>query len=110
MDAIGIDIVAYPPLVIEGDAHSIPFENNEFDFVFSNSFDHSITPDIFLGEIKRVLKPDGVGMLHLQLTEEVDVYAENIITNPWEIAKKVGYAGIFKLEDDIYNCEIIFQK
>ena len=39
-DTIGIDLNDDPPLVIEGDVHDVPFEDNSFDFVFSNIFDH----------------------------------------------------------------------
>jgi len=79
MDAIGIDIVAYPPLVVFGDAHKLPFKAKQFDFVFSNSLDHSIYPRLFINEMLRVLKTNGYGMLHLQITDKVDEYAENII-------------------------------
>jgi len=40
VDAIGIDLMPFPPLVIQGDVHAIPYEENSFDFVFSNIFDH----------------------------------------------------------------------
>ena len=110
MGAIGIDLVPYLPWVIEGDAHSIPFEDNEFDFVFSNSFDHSIVPDVFVAEMLRVLKIDGFGVLHLQVTEDVDVYAENTITNPYDVASYFEICQVYKLEDDIYNYEILFKK
>lgn len=111
-DAIGVDIVPHPPLVIKGDAHKLPFNDNEFDFVFSNSLDHSIYPEVFLSEIKRVLKPGGYGMLHLQLTKDVDIYAENIILNHKEVVNLLD-AEIVEardIEDICYNKEIIFKK
>ena len=82
VDAIGVDIVAHPPLVIEGDAHNLPFEDNTFDFVFSNSLDHSIDPRKFVSEAQRVVKSGGYILFHLQLLSEVDDYAENIIVSP----------------------------
>jgi len=113
MDAIGIDIAPHPPLVIEGDAHNIPFEDDEFDFVFSNSFDHSIYPDKFVSEMERVLKPGGYGLLHLQLTKKVDNYAENIITSEAPVIALLTNSIICKNEDlkrQCYNKEIVFRK
>jgi len=66
-DAIGIDIVPCEPLVIEGDMHNIPFSDNSFDIVFSNSIDHSLYPEEFAKEVRRVLKPNGLVLLHLIL-------------------------------------------
>ena len=113
MDAIGIDIVPYPPLVIFGDAHKLPFEDNEFDFVFSNSLDHSIYPELFLSEMQRVLKTNGYGMLHLQITDDVDIYAENIILNDKSVLEMLKYNKIVEnreIKDICYNREIIFKK
>ena len=111
LDAIGVDIVAYPPLVIEGDAHNLPFNDSTFDFVFSNSLDHSIFPELFLSEMIRVTK--GYGMLHLQLTDQVDAYAENIYTDEQEVIKMLKGVEVVenkKIEDICYNREIIFKK
>jgi SAM-dependent methyltransferase len=113
MDAIGIDIVPYPPLVILGDAHNLPFKDAQFDFVFSNSLDHSIHPKVFLNEIKRVLKVGGYGMLHLQITNEVDLYAENIILDEKDVLDVLEYQEIAEnrdIADICYNREIIFKK
>ena len=113
IDAIGIDIVAYPPLVIEADAHDLPFMGNTFDFVFSNSLDHSIYPSKFLSEMKRVLKPSGFGLLHLQITDEVDIYAENIIFNTESVIDRLTSSKIIEnrqIKDIWYNREIIFKK
>ena len=113
MYAIGVDIVPQPPLVELGDAHHLPHNCNTFDFVFSNSLDHSIYPEVFLNEMRRVLKTTGFGMLHLQLTEEVDAYAENIVVDPDTVIEKMNNVKIYEsrpLEDKTYNWEIIFKK
>lgn len=113
MNAIGIDIVPYPPLVIFGDAHNLPFKDNQFDFVFSNSLDHSIYPKLFLNEMLRVLKTNGYGMLHLQITNEVDEYAENIILNEKSVTDLLTHHKIVEnreIKDICYNREIVFKK
>lgn len=113
MEAIGIDIVPHPPLVIYADAHNLPFKDNHFDFVFSNSLDHSIYPKLFLNEMLRVLKTGGYGMLHLQITGQVDNYAENIILNDKSVTDILSRQKIVEnreIEDITYNHEIVFKK
>jgi len=113
MKAVGVDIVPYPPLVIFGDAHKLPFNCKRFDFVFSNSFDHSISPKVFISEMLRVIKTGGYGMLHLQLTDEVDVYAENILTDEkpvLELLEGVKIVENREVNDICYNREIVFRK
>tara|TARA_R110000803_G_scaffold34289_5_gene74922 strand:+ start:92 stop:679 length:588 start_codon:yes stop_codon:yes gene_type:complete len=113
MDAIGVDIVAYPPLVVLGDAHHLPFENETFDFVFSNSLDHSIYPLLFLEEMRRVLKIGGYGILHLQITRDVDGYAENILFNEKPVIKLLSTVKIVEnreIKDICYHREIVFKK
>ena len=113
LDAIGVDIAPHPPLVIEGDAHDLPFEDNEFDFVFSNSFDHSIYPAKFISEMERVLKPGGYGLLHLQLTKKVDDYAENIITSEDPVISLLTDSKVCKnknIKGSCYNKELVFEK
>ena len=73
-DAIGIDLVPCEPLVIEGDFHDLPYEDNSFDFIFSNVFDHALYPDKFCSEALRVLKPEGYILFHLQLNVPNDKY------------------------------------
>lgn len=65
-DAIGIDIVPCKPLVIEGDMHNMPFPDNEFDIVFSNSFDHALHPEKVVKEVIRVIKPNSFVLFHLR--------------------------------------------
>lgn len=113
MDAIGIDIAPHPPLVVQGDAHDLSFEDGEFDFVFSNSFDHSIYPDKFLSEMQRVLKSGGYGLLHLQLTKNVDNYAENVIVEDNGVVDLLNNSEVVKRENikgACYNREIVFRK
>jgi len=113
MDAIGIDIAPHPPLVIQGDAHDLSFEDEEFDFVFSNSFDHSIYPEKFLSEMQRVLKQGGYGLLHVSLSEGVDDYAENIIVDLQPILDLLIYCDICEtriIKRTSYNRELVFKK
>ena len=116
MDAIGVDLVAYPPLVIEADIHNLPFEDNDFDFVFSNSLDHSLYPDKFLSEMQRILKSGGHGLLHLQLIANPDKYAENILLNAEPVIQKLTNAEVVISRSlqgvpyATYQWELLFRK
>ncbi|KAL6983808.1 hypothetical protein U1Q18_017182 [Sarracenia purpurea var. burkii] len=76
-DSVGIDLVPYPPLVLRGDFHHQPFDNETFDFEFSNVFDHALYPTRFVGEIERTLKPEGVCVLHVSVSKRADKYSAN---------------------------------
>lgn len=76
-DSIGMDLVPYPPLVVEGDFHNQPFEDGTFDFEFSNVFDHALYPEKFVGEIERTLKPGGICVLHVSVNKRADKYSAN---------------------------------
>jgi SAM-dependent methyltransferase len=70
-DAWGCDIVAADDdlggrlRVIRAAPYRLPFRDHEFDFVYSEQvFEHVMNPDQAIGELARVLRPQGVG-LHL---------------------------------------------
>lgn len=80
INATGVDLVACEPLVIEGDIHNLPFEDESFEFAFTNIFDHSLYPEKFLKEMDRVVKPGGVILIHLAFGD-TDAYGVNEINN-----------------------------
>lgn len=57
--------------------HSHPFPDNTFDFEFSNVFDHALYQSLFLSEIERSLKPEGVAVLHMTVHKRGDKYSAN---------------------------------
>ena len=80
-EAIGIDLVAFPPLTVEGDIHDLSYADHSFDFVFTNIFDHSLYPDKFIAEMERVCETGGHIIVNLQLYTPGDEYSENIIND-----------------------------
>ncbi len=63
-------LYAYPQElnIVAAPGELIPFEDDEFDVVFnSNVLDHVTDPVQTLGEIRRVLKPDGFFVLTVEL-------------------------------------------
>ena len=81
-DAIGIDIVPHPPHVIEGDMHNLDFEDETFDFIYTNVIDHSVDPEKMMAEMERVLKVGGHIFLQCQFGINQDKYTETIIESP----------------------------
>ena len=81
-NAIGIDIVPHEPYVIEGDIHNLDFEDDSFDFIYTNIIDHSIDPKKMISEIERVLKVDGIFFLQIQVGLNQDEYTVFEISNP----------------------------
>ena len=62
VDENGIDGVSFK----EGDVLELPFEDSQFDIVFSNGVLHHTTDwEAGVGELVRVLKPGGMGWLYL---------------------------------------------
>lgn len=77
-DAIGLDLVPCPPLVVKGDMHQIPFADALFDAVYSNSLDHAYDLSKALSEVRRVLKPRAMVLFHLALGHEGKFESLNI--------------------------------
>jgi len=100
VDAIGVDLVAAPPLVVEGDVHNLAFDDNSFDFTFTNIFDHVLHPDKFIAEIERTLKPGGHAVIHFIVGPDLDEYSVQVVKDPGAIA------GLFKQSDIIANHKI----
>jgi SAM-dependent methyltransferase len=114
VDAIGMDLVPHLPLVEEGDMHNLKYDDNTFDFVFSNSFDHSLEPDKMISEIERVLKPGGHALLQFQFNV-ADNYAEtklkdiNPVINLISSSEVVLNAKIPPSKCPTYHWEVVFK-
>ena len=115
VNAIGIDLVAFPPYTIEGDIHNLQFKDNTVDLEFTNIMDHSLYPEIFISEMERVCAIDGIIILHLQLGNNIDAFTENIIHKPNKIisffkkCKIIESKSIKNLHDQMH-WEIILKK
>lgn len=73
---------------IQGDAHNLPFEDNQFSFIIStHTLEHCHDPDKAISEINRVLKPKGKSF--------VEVPIENV-EKP---RTAVGHFCAFRTED-----------
>ena len=60
--AVGLDLNpgAENKFVLHGDFHDVQFPAESVDVIFTNSFDHVFNPEKMIGEIRRLLKPDGL--------------------------------------------------
>ena len=116
-NAIGIDIVACDPLVEEGDFHSLRFDDNSFDFVFSNVVDHALYPDKFFSEAIRVTRKGGHLLFHLQVNKPNDKYGVHDINDLnkdvlqyTQGTEVVAYDDIYHKEFCTFNKEILLKK
>jgi len=115
-NVVGIDIVPHDPYVIIGDMHNLDYDDDYFDFVYTNIIDHSIYPAKAIGEIERVLKNNGIFFLQMQIGIDQDTYTEFVIKNPFhdvcvlfEQSYCVHISGIERNFAGM-NFEMIFQK
>lgn len=97
--AVGIDLNPREnnPYVLYGDFHSILFPDQSADIVYSNSVDHTNSLELFISEIKRVLKPDGKLILTICAGTKEGGKFEEYETLQWDtiadIAEKFDEAG-----------------
>ena len=90
LDAIGIDLVPNEPYVIFGDFHSIPFASENFEFVFTNVFDHAFYPVKLIEEMERVTAKNGLIVVHLSLKSKTDSFGVT------EVGNQQGVLELFK--------------
>ncbi|XVF43832.1 hypothetical protein PTKIN_Ptkin02bG0071900 [Pterospermum kingtungense] len=112
-DSVGIDLVPCPPLVINGDFHNQPFDNETFDFEFSNVFDHALYPQKFVAEIERTLKPDGVCVLHVALARRADKYSANDLYSVKPLVllfQRSQLVRVRKVDGFGLDTEVVFRK
>ncbi|KAI3924705.1 hypothetical protein MKX01_011415 [Papaver californicum] len=112
-NSVGIDLVPYPPLVMKGDFHDQPFDNNTFDFEFSNVFDHALYPSKFVREIERTLKPGGICVLHVALSRRADKYSANDLFSVSPLMKMFEESQVVRVKNvDGFglDTEVVFRK
>ncbi|KAK2648037.1 hypothetical protein Ddye_015526 [Dipteronia dyeriana] len=112
-DSVGIDLVPRPPLVVEGDFHAQPFDDETFDFEFSNVFDHALYPWKFVGEIQRTLKPGGVCVLHVALSRRADKYSANDLYSVKPLVELFNGSDLLqvnKVDGFGLDTEVVFRK
>ncbi|XP_076893028.1 uncharacterized protein LOC143544941 [Bidens hawaiensis] len=112
-DSVGMDLVPYPPNVIKGDFHYQPFDNETFDFEFSNVFDHALYPDKFVGEIQRTLKAGGVCVLHVAVSRRSDKYSADDLFSVEPLKKLFDGSELIKVRKvDGFglDTEVVFRK
>jgi len=80
-----------------GDAHSLPFENNYFDFVLSSMMlEHTHTPEQVVNEIYRVLSDNGSVVLSTVFVQEI--HGE---PNDYYRFSEYGLKHLFRLFDEV---------
>ncbi|XVE97160.1 hypothetical protein REPUB_Repub02eG0287300 [Reevesia pubescens] len=109
-DSVGIFKKAAKPLVIKGEGHQIPFDDNAFDFIFSGGarLDISARPLDFASEIARTLKPGGFAVVHIKAN---DTYSFNSFLDLFNSCKLVKMLEIDGFDSSMpFIREIVLKK
>jgi SAM-dependent methyltransferase len=115
-NVIGLDLVPHSPHVIKGDMHNLEFENESFNFVYSNVLGNSVNPEKMISEIERVLVPGGICYLQFKVGEDRDQYTECMIESPIHdictLFNKSFCVGLTPIQRNFsgMNFEMCFQK
>lgn len=112
-DSVGMDLVPYPPLVVRGDFHDMPFRDKTFDFEFSNVFDHALYPEKFVAEIERTLKPGGLCVLHVAISRRADRYSANDLYSLRPLVEMFRMSEVVhvrKVDGFGLDTEVVFRK
>lgn len=114
MKSVGIDIVPNEPLVIFGDIHEIPFENDKFDLIFTNIVDHSLYPNKLISETERVCKPGGIILFHITVGKSTDKFGVTEISSSKSVEDLFKNSSILKSQNmkpwHGLNWEIVLRK
>jgi len=81
-EVIGIDTYPCGDHVVKGDGNCMEFEDNYFDFVYTNILNYTIHPEKMIAEMERVVKISGLIYLQCKMGPPSDEYAEVIFENP----------------------------
>lgn len=95
------------------DGKALPFENSNVDSIVTHQvFEHVFTPDQFLSEIHRVLKPNGVLMLSVPFVwdehEQPNDFARYSSFGLKSLLKKHGF-DIIEQKKTVQNLGLLFQ-
>ena len=115
INAIGVDIVPFPPYTDLGDIHNLKYKSKTFDLIFTNIMDHSINPEKFCQEMERIAISGAIIIINLQLWTRGDKYTESIIYDSKSIIdmfKSVDIKINKKITNvhDSMNWELVLEK
>lgn len=102
--AVGIDLNPGKenPYVLPGDFHSVVFPDSSVDAVYTNTLDHVFDLDKMIGEIRRLLCPNGIF-----ITDVLQGFEEGFVPGAYEsthwresdtLLEKIRDIGQFSLE------------
>lgn len=98
--------------ISEYDMHNISiYGDDSFDaFIMWDSLEHSIAPLIALGEAKRVIKPEGKGLIFIPNQDWVECHYHIIVPTIRQMKHLIGLAGLEIVEIiDMGNEQAIYK-
>tara|TARA_Y100000816_G_scaffold286110_1_gene266729 strand:+ start:715 stop:1989 length:1275 start_codon:yes stop_codon:yes gene_type:complete len=81
-NVVGIDTYPCGEGVIKGDGNCMEFEDESFDFVYTNILNYTIHPEKMISEIERVVKKEGLIYFQCKIGQASDEYEEVVFENP----------------------------
>lgn len=103
--AVGVDLNPGPdnPYVLSGDFHSLVFADSSVDAIYTNALDHVFDLDKVVGEVRRLLRLDGLFVVDVIVGYEEGFVAGDYEALHWRNAgafiDKIREAGGFTLEE-----------
>lgn len=119
--AVGLDLNpgVENEFVLHGDFHNVQFPSESVDVIFTNSFDHAFEPTKLIGEIRRLLKPEGkliIEAIHGEAQEtKPDQYASFWWQHVDDLVALLGKQGFERIKQTSFQEpwpgeQVIFQK
>ncbi|MBE4906717.1 methyltransferase domain-containing protein [Bacillus luteolus] len=87
-----LSTISLPVTIVEGKAEELPFEDNHFDIILSESVISFTEQPVTLSELKRVLKPNGV-LLGIEMTLEK-------LIDKQELEAFIHFYGVTRLQTE----------
>jgi len=89
--AVGVDINPGTdnPFVLWGDFHALAFPPSCVDVVFTNSLDHALELDLFLAQVKLVLRPEGFFITEISRGTQEGYKFDAWDVHKWERAEDI---------------------
>lgn len=116
--SLGVDLCPLALEVLQADFHHLPFKNETFSGVYSNSLDHCYDLKAVLNEADRILKPGGYIVLNLGINAGMGEYESVVIESPDEITSLLPDYEVVRSESKEFqldnhgglNYELILRK
>jgi SAM-dependent methyltransferase len=97
---VGLDLFSVDKRIVEGDMQNMPFEDHEFDVVYSShSLEHSYDVGVVVNEVLRVVKPGGIIVAEVPINYKVGVGVS--FADLWDAGSSAGLVEPFGIRVEV---------